>query len=147
MNSKIIHMTKLLIYISPIIFMMIAASCEEEEQPYISNEDALYIGYWKDRGSTDSTFLFERINELAKDTYAFGILSDGTFVENKNAGFCGTPPITYAEYAGSWLELSTDSLLINTKYWGGNMSFYLIIKSVSEKKLEAKIHYLELEVP
>jgi hypothetical protein len=141
-------MNRISIYIFLLIIIFISASCEKEEEgPFISETDKLYIGYWKDRVQTDSTFIFERKSQLANDAYAFGILSDGTFLENKNAGFCGTPPITYAEYKGSWLELPGDTLLVETQYWGGEMSFYLIIKSVSENKLEAKIEYISLDVP
>lgn len=131
-----------------ILIIIFIAGCEKEEEAlFIDEADKIYIGYWRDRENTDSTFIFERKSKLAKDVYAFGILPDGTFLENKNAGFCGTPPITYAEYEGSWLELPGDTLLVETEYWGGGMSFYLIIKSVSEKLLEAKIEYIRLDLP
>ncbi|MGC9343506.1 MAG: hypothetical protein ACP5E3_12450 [Bacteroidales bacterium] len=141
-------MKRISVYSILIVVIIIFAGCEkEEDSPFISQTDKLYIGYWKDKTTTDSTFIFERKSQLADDAYAFGILSDGTFLENKNAGWCGTPPITYAEFEGSWLELKGDTLLIETEYWGGGMSFYMIIKSVTENKLEAKIEYIRLDIP
>ena len=129
-----------------LLAIFLFTGCEKEETPYVNENDRLYIGYWEETGRTDSTTLFKRTADLADDKYAFGIFTDGTFIENKNAGFCGTPPITYAQYDGVWLETSDDTLFVNTSYWGGEMDFNLIIKSVSYSKLEVKMENIRMDI-
>ena len=52
----------------------------------------------------------ERREELDEAFYGFIIGEDGSFTERKNTGWCGTPPITYGNFEGSWTAVS-DSLL------------------------------------
>ena len=138
-------MNKVLKYLVLYMVSSFFFACEEEEIPYIQKNDQLYIGYWEDSGFTDSTNIFKRKKDLAESTYAFAILADGTFLENKNSGWCGTPPINYARYEGSWLEVARDTLLISTEFWGGNMTFNLIIKYVDEETMEVVMEYLDLK--
>lgn len=127
-----------------LLALLAFASCEKEETPYIDRNDELYIGYWKQTSYTDTTQKFMRTVDLANDAFGIGILADGRFLENKNSGWCGTPPIHYAQYQGTWLEKGNDTLLIDTEFWGGNMKYHIIIKSVDEEIMEAKFEYLDV---
>lgn len=127
-----------------LLALLAFASCEKEVSPYIDMNDELYIGYWKQTSYTDTTQKFTRTVDLANDAFGIAILANGRFLENKNSGWCGTPPIHYAKYEGTWLENGIDTLLINTQFWGGNMKYRIIIKSVDEEKLEAKLEYLDV---
>jgi hypothetical protein len=136
-------MNKIFKYFFLFIISLFFLACEEEEKPFIEMNDQLFIGYWMDAGYTDSTQLFRRKSDLAEDAYSFAILTDGTFLENKNTSCCGTPPVVYGRYEGSWLEVSQDTLLVNTEFWGGSMQFLLIIRSVDDKEMEVRMEYLE----
>lgn len=138
-------MRKIIQYVFLALTLFPGYSCEKEEIPFISENDELFIGFWKEMGYDNDHYLFDRTVNLANDAYAFGILSDGTFLENKNSGWCATPPISYARYVGNWLELSPDSLLISTKFWGGDIQFVLVIQSVSKGRLEARIENIFME--
>lgn len=128
-----------------LLALLAFASCEKEVTPYIDMNDELYIGYWKQTSYTDTTQIFNRTVDLTGDAFGIGILADGRFLENKNSGWCGTPPIHYTQYQGTWLEQGIDTLLIDTEFWGGDMKYQIIIKSVDEEKMEAKLEYLDSE--
>lgn len=66
--------------------------------------------------------IFERSDKLAADQYCFGFKRDGGFVEQKNAGWCGTPPIAYGQYEGSW-SIQDSIVSVTVPFWGG-MSHY-----------------------
>lgn len=132
-------------YFLLLFFLFSAISCETEEEPFISENDELFIGFWEYSAYTDTTQVYLRTKDLSKDKTAFAILSDGTFLENKNSGWCGTPPISYAQYVGTWLQTDGDTLLIDTQFWGGEMQYYLIIVSASKEKLEVKNENIYME--
>ncbi len=127
-----------------LLALLAFASCEKEVSPFIDMKDELYIGYWKQTSYTDSTQIFNRTADLANDAFGIGILADGRFLENKNSGWCGTPPIHYAKYEGTWLEQGIDTFLISIEFWSGYMKYNIIIKSVDEEKMEAKLDYLDV---
>ncbi|HVO75554.1 MAG TPA: hypothetical protein VMT35_16105, partial [Ignavibacteriaceae bacterium] len=56
------------------------------------------------------------------------------------AGWCGTPPICYANFSGIW-EFQGDSVLkIKVAYWGGMTEYNL--KIISLDRREFKVMYL-----
>lgn len=56
------------------------------------------------------------------------------FIERKNAGWCGTPPIAYADFNGSWAK--NDSLIdITVDYWGGVANYHWKIISIDNNNL------------
>ena len=131
-------MNRRIIYLVIFLIALVCFSCEQEELPFNIDKDKLYMGYWVNSGHTDSTKFFKRTSELETDTHAFAILRDGLFQENKNSGWCLTPPIHYKVFNGSWKEISTDTLLITNEYRGEVEEYYMILKYVSLESLEVK---------
>jgi len=129
-----------------LILILFLVSCEKERVDIkLTSGDELFIGYWKDYDHTDSSRVLKRTASLAGDRYAFAILSDGTFLENKNAGPCATPPIYYSVFEGNWQEKQDDTLLINTQFLGGETQIQMVILNVSEYSLEVKSETISRE--
>ena len=89
------------------------------------------------------TTLLKRAGELDEHKYGFVLKQDGTFIERKNSGWCGTPPIAYANYEGTF-EVVSDSLLnITVGYWGGMMTYQIRVVSLDQEDLAIKYLYSE----
>ena len=121
-------------------------SCEHTED--LAGElgsNSTIIGTWiesdLDEASYVETHLMRRVEELAQDRYGFIVKDDGTFVERKNAGWCATPPISYANFEGEWKALSDSLLKITVGYWGGTMSYEMQIVSLEGDLLEVDFIY------
>jgi hypothetical protein len=100
-----------------LLFFFAWISCEKDAGPVIDNSDLL-LGYWSNRVVADTLFRFERTVGLKENVYGFGFKTGHSFVERKNAGFCGTPPVILNDYEGTWSR--QDSLVdIEVHYWGG----------------------------
>jgi hypothetical protein len=92
-------------------------SCEENADPVIDDSELL-IGYWVNPVGIDTLLKYERAVGLKEDAYSFGFKEGHSFVERKNEGWCGTPPVTLKDYQGTWAK--HDSLIdIDVPYWGG----------------------------
>ena len=98
------------------------------------------VGTWVDNGYEEDVTMFERSEALDASKYGFILGNDGSFVERKNAGWCGTPPITYADYEGTWEALSDSLLEVTVGYWGGVMTYQMRIVALESDQL--KIRYL-----
>jgi hypothetical protein len=118
-----------------IIFLLVCSllACEknnENSSPY----DDLLIGSWFNPRYNDSIAIYDRTVGLLEDEYSFTFNEDNTFVERKNSGWCGTPPISYTSFEGTWATY--DSLIeISVGFWGGTADYQWKIQALSETTL------------
>ena len=113
-------------------------SCNKDEIGI--DKDNLLIGVWNFSDYQGNTNIYQRSHEFTnKNCYQFN--NDGTLIERKNAGFCGTPPVTYSDYEGIWSILNDTLIEINVGYWGGSTIYQLDIESVNINSLEVQFVY------
>jgi len=126
---------KSLKYINLLIIILLFSSCDNCTKPISDN--ALF-NVWVKYDNDSNTF--RSADKLEDNLYGFIIEQNGTFIERKNAGWCGTPPIYRENFDGTWKELSENLLEIIVDYWGGVDTFKIEILSVDESEL--KINYI-----
>ncbi|MFQ6091227.1 MAG: YCF48-related protein [bacterium] len=102
--------------------------------------DDLY-GTWVRTGYDENITILRKSEELDDNEYGFIIYPDGKFIERKNAGWCATPPITYANFEGGWKRMSQNLLDITVGYWGGITSYQMEIVSLTPGELKILYHY------
>lgn len=118
----------------PILFISVFAfiSCEKVE---VFNTSV--VGVWTNPQYNDSIIVYERSNILPENEYGLEIKADGTIIERKNAGWCGTPPIAYDDFTGKWT--GNDSIInIEVMFWGGTEKLKWKIVSFDDNKLTVK---------
>jgi hypothetical protein len=108
-------------------------ACEKNNENSATTTDHL-IGSWFNPRYNDSIVTYERSQGLVENDYGFSFKEDFTFVERKNAGFCGTPPISYADFEGTWSE--NDSIIkITVDFWGGISEYTWKLEFVNKTTL------------
>ena len=61
-------------------------------------------------------------------------------------GWCGTPPISYGNYDGTWKIEDDSKLTITYEYWGGTMEEEWAISNLSTDKMKiSRIKHREIE--
>jgi hypothetical protein len=120
-------------------FLIIASALPSCEKDNIEiDPDNLLIGIWINDGFRDDFTIYKRSDEFT-DNYCYLFKSDGTLTERQNVGWCGTPPISYADYEGTW-EIANDTLIsITVGSWNGDRSYRLDIESVNSLELKVII--------
>lgn len=91
----------------------------------------------------DGVTLLRRSENLDTDSYGFILHDDGSFTEHKNAGWCGTPPIAYDNFEGTWVPLSDTVLDITVGYWGGTLTYQMHIVSLDGNELGIRYLFSE----
>ena len=127
-----------------LIVIVLMVSCEKdlmELEALGSNVEI--VGTWIENEYKGDTLLLQRNGAFDKEKYGFTISEDGTFVEHKNAGWCGTPPITYDSFNGTWEAVSDSLLDITVAYWGGMITYQMRIVSLDAEELAIRYLYTD----
>ena len=127
-----------------LIVVVLLVSCEKD----LMNMEALgsnvgIVGTWVENEYKGDTLFLQRSGQMDIEKYGFTINDDGTFLEHKNASFCGTPPITYDRFDGTWEAVSDSLLNITVAYWGGVMTYQMRIVSLDVEELAIRYLYTE----
>lgn len=118
--------------LNAIIFLfLILTSCAKD----LTDPDNLITGIWNYSGSENEVMVFTR-NDKFTDNHCYRFSGDGSMLERKNSGFCGTPPIVYADYEGTWSKLTDSLIKVDVGFWGGQTNYQLEIVDVSESTLK-----------
>ena len=131
--------------ITRVSFLLLAlfsvVSCDKDEEIVLSPTGEILAGTWVYEGYANDVYEYSRANQLDHDRAGFIFHTNGKLTNRQNNSFCGTGPIVYENYKGSW-NTEADSLVqIHSKYWGGDIDFKLEIVSVSTDKLLVRYDY------
>jgi hypothetical protein len=109
-------------------------SCDDDiNHPMVSTDQL--IGHWVNPEYVDSFWVYTKSTELKADDYGFTFKAGKSFVERKNAGWCGTPPITYGDFDGIW-NVNDSTINITVEYWGGEADYQWKVISINNKNLK-----------
>jgi hypothetical protein len=127
-----------------LIVVVLLISCEKDMM-YMEalGSNVGIVGTWVEEEYKGDTLYLDRSEAIDKEKYGFTIHEDGTFTEHKNAGWCGTPPITYDNFGGTWEAVSDSLLDITVAYWGGVMTYQMRIVSLDAEELAIRYLYTE----
>ena len=116
-------MKRLFFKIIPALIFGIAlmTGCKKQEAEFEGFDDI--IGCWANPVYEydfypTAVIRYKRVKTLPANSPSIKFLNDGTLIERKNAGWCGTPPISYSDFSGSW-RVQNEDIIINVAYWGG----------------------------
>ena len=97
--------------------LAVLVSCENDID-LKSDETELIIGHWISPVYIDTLVQFTRAEALDENDYGILFNPGNSLVERQNAGWCGTPPISFANYNGTWSKTG-DIIDISVDFWGG----------------------------
>lgn len=134
------------------LFLLFLSCTDDSVVPNLTNLDGQenLIGVWEYDSYeqlTDSTYaeVYRKVNKIASDIAGITFKNNGVFLSKENAGWCGTPPISYAEYDGTFKVGSKNILDIETKYWGGKASYKIEVIELTSNRLIVKTFDYEYE--
>lgn len=115
--------------------ILILPGCREDESD--QNPDSLH-GYWINPVYSGQEITFMRSNSFRTNEYGIYFKENRKLVERKNSGWCATPPVSYADYEGTWKQ-NGNRVLLHLSYWGGWMDVEWQIVSQDEEFLNVKV--------
>ncbi|MBL7906735.1 MAG: hypothetical protein JNL22_17070 [Bacteroidales bacterium] len=116
-----------------VALLMLLGSCEKETPETAVSEESL-SGFWISPEYLDSMIVYQKADDF-NDGPGYEFKIGGSMIERKNAGWCGTPPITYDNYNGTYELLPDGNLEVVSPYWGGIIRTRYQIISINQRKL------------
>lgn len=130
-------------YLANLLIVFMLFSCNQNEEQIDINPNNQIIGFWSyPEYSEDNITTFKRVNGIVSDKYTCTLKNNGSFIEHKNAGWCGTPPIAFDDFEGSWHQ-NNNTISVSSTYWGGTQNYIWEIISLNDETLKVKITYSE----
>ena len=123
------------------IVCLVMAGCEKsDETTHYKN----IVGCWTkpmyvDNSEGKSIYCFEKAKSLPNNSGGTKFYNDGTLIERKNSGDCGTPPIAYANFSGNWQVQENGDIIIDVAYWGGMEHKVWKVIDITNKTLTIEI--------
>ena len=129
------------------LLVLVSISCEKElVDTEALGENVAIMGTWIENGYEEDLTLLKRGDQLDPSKYGFTLEENGSFIERKNSGWCGTPPIAYENFEGSWVALSDSLIEITVAYWGGTMTYQMRVVSLGTEELRIRYLYADERV-
>ena len=125
-------------FIIAVLLIPALLSCQEDELTVDPGHPL--IGLWNLTEYCGDAVIYVRQQEFT-DNQGYDLHADGTLTVRQNSGFCGTPPISYADYKGSWNILNDTLLQLSTDYWGGTLNYEMDIESLTADSLKVIMIY------
>ena len=90
---------------------------------------------WVYSGFEDGCSKFVKSHRFKRKKSGISFNKNGTLKKRQNVGWCGTPPITYKNYDGTWNRISKTRMIVHYEYWGGEISEEWLIEELNDKTL------------
>lgn len=109
------------------------AGCEEADDKEPGILGIWVFEYWDQNTSGK---IYSRHDQFEEDKPGVQFQSNGTLIERGNRIGCGTPPIIYTNYEGSWSYENDSTITITSSFWGGVQNCELQILSLTVDTLK-----------
>jgi len=99
------------------------------------------VGVWLfgECSSTETLTCLNKVSKFDNDQAGIQFKKNGKLVKRQNSGRCGTPPISYGNYNGTWKATGESTLTITYAFFGGTMEEDWKIIETSDKKLKISV--------
>jgi hypothetical protein len=124
-----------------LLLSIVFFACENNQEIGV-DQDNLLLGTWVEPLYDNESITFKRAAILPTEAYAIEFKKDGTFIE-KTAGWCGTPPLTFSNYIGTF-QIDETLIKITTTTFPLNYQWRII--SLTENELLVKRELTDQEI-
>ncbi|MDH6533998.1 hypothetical protein D0T51_03185 [Parabacteroides sp. 52] len=130
------------------VFFMTGCDKQEPNLEGVENIIGCWVANPESEYDADSQKLilsYQKVKTLPTDSPSVKFLSDGTLIERKNASWCGTPPITYGDFSGSWKIENDNDIKIDVTYWGGSEQKTWKIINITGNTMKVEINIGDIQ--
>ena len=103
-----------------------------------SDNEKMIIGIWVFHNHENQISAYKKKKKFDNKEGGIEFKENGLLIKRQNSGWCGTPPIDYGNFDGTWESTSDSTLTIRYKYWGGEAEQDLLIKKLTKTELHFK---------
>ena len=125
-----------------LVGLLFCVACNSSDP--VSFQDPSVLGAWGLNSIDDESGIrvYAKLESLGGDQDGYMFEPDG-FLLVRNAGWCGTPPLSYANFEGSWTEEQDGHLILTYSNWEAMQDYRLEILDLRENELRCRLTVVE----
>ena len=116
-----------------LLFVLIAASRDEKA---IAKKQLIGIWLFEENTSSENNASLLKSKKFREDEPGIQLKKNGKLVKRQNSGRCGTPPISYANYEGTWAMTGNSTLTVKYEFFDGTIEEDWKILETNKNKLK-----------
>ncbi|MBI9073459.1 MAG: hypothetical protein JEY94_17790 [Melioribacteraceae bacterium] len=119
-----------------LLILLLSVILVQCDHTFIPEEIDSIVGVWVESTFEDDFLILVRKTKLDDNKPGIIFYEDGTLLERKNSGWCGTPPISYSNFEGSWEKIADNIYEIESTNWSGIITYKIEVVQVTEDYLK-----------
>ena len=105
----------------------------------MSSSEKNILGHWTHEGVDKNEIAqYKSKSSFPKTKGGIAFLENGKLIVRQNAGWCGTPPISYSNFDGEWKWIDKNNVSLRYAFWGGTILEEWEIISVDKTSMKVK---------
>ncbi len=112
---------KLMKTLLPLILLLFVLISANQKQQTISKKQLIGIWLFEENSSSENSATLLKSKKFKEDEPGIQLKKNGKLVKRQNAGRCGTPPISYANYEGTWAMTGNSTLTVKYEFFDGTI--------------------------
>jgi hypothetical protein len=101
-----------------LLFVLIAASRDEKA---IAKKHLIGIWLFEENTSSENSASLTKSKKFKEEEPGIQLKKNGKLVKRQNSGKCATPPISYANYEGTWAMTGNSTLTVKYELFDGTI--------------------------
>jgi hypothetical protein len=116
-----------------LLFVLIAANRDEKA---ISKKQLIGIWLFEENTSSENSASLTKSKKFKEEEPGIQLKKNGKLVKRQNSGKCATPPISYANYEGTWKMTGESTLIVKYEFFDGTIEEDWKIIETNKNKLK-----------
>ena len=112
---------KLMKTLLPLILLLFVLISANQKQQTISKKQLIGIWLFEENSSSENSASLLKSKKFREDEPGIQLKKNGKLVKRQNSGRCGTPPISYANYEGTWAMTGNSTLTVKYEFFDGTI--------------------------
>ncbi len=121
----------------PVLAMLLLSS-----NLFVEKDKGL-LGHWIYDSVSEEGITYSKKSDFVRSKPGIAFLANGKLIKRQNAGWCGTPPISYSNFDGTWKWDNENTISLSYAFWGGTINEVWEIDFTKEKILSVKSTFFE----
>ena len=119
---------KIFLSITPIAILFLLSTID-------FNPSLKLEGYWIYDSQIEVLQQYDKHKDFKRAKPGIAFLPEGKLLKRQNAGWCGTPPVSYKNFDGAWEWADDQVVNITYAFWGGTIKESWKIVELKDDKL------------
>jgi hypothetical protein len=120
----------------PLILLLFVLISANQKQQTFSKKQLIGIWLFEENTSSENSASLTKSKKFKEEEPGIQLKKNGKLVKRQNSGKCATPPISFANYEGTWKMTGESTLTVKYEFFDGTIEEDWKIIETNKNKLK-----------